>query len=279
MKTSPSESPDAARQPRGVAGLFDEFERKALFKKYLIFLGWIEVGVFASCWLFNIGSQGYDRNGPVESPFPWREYFLIAFVAPIAITFLIGLITIGFNKYFGEEKASDEGGDASGAAASGAEASGKAHKALFVMGILRKLPFLATLLLLCMGAGIVYNLNGILRLIGTVGEKSVKILLMGATGLLAVAAVFALILIVMNYKLRKRSMEYQYRSEVAERFGLIILEDNTVMNGQGKLLVQGKKMKDAVPLLTAEVAEPEAEPETSREPGAATARVDFSASS
>ena len=47
--------------------------------------------------------------------------------------------------------------------------------------------------------------------------------------------------------------QYQYKSQVAERFGLIILEDNTVLDRDGKLLVNGKKWKSAVPLLPAEV--------------------------
>ena len=44
-------------------------------------------------------------------------------------------------------------------------------------------------------------------------------------------------------------MEYRYRSEMAERFGLIILEDNTVLNNEGKLISHGKKL---LPLLPAD---------------------------
>ena len=88
MKTS---SNTTARPRHGIAALFDDFERKELFKKYLIFLGWIEIFIFASCWLYNIGNDGYDKYGPVEAPFPWRAYFLISFLAPVAITFLMGI--------------------------------------------------------------------------------------------------------------------------------------------------------------------------------------------
>ena len=38
-------------------------------------------------------------------------------------------------------------------------------------------------------------------------------------------------------------MEYQYKTQVAEKFGLVILEDNTVLNSSGKLLVNGRKFK------------------------------------
>jgi len=42
-------------------------------------------------------------------------------------------------------------------------------------------------------------------------------------------------------------MEYRYRSEMAERFGLIILEDNTVFNNEGKLVSHGKKLASPSP--------------------------------
>ncbi len=58
-------------------------------------------------------------------------------------------------------------------------------------------------------------------------------------------------LILLSYKLRKKSMEYQYKTEMGQRFGLLILEDNTVINSEGKLLIQGKKWKDTVALLPA----------------------------
>jgi hypothetical protein len=54
-------------------------------------------------------------------------------------------------------------------------------------------------------------------------------------------------------------MAYQYRSDVAERFGLIILDDNTVLNSDGKLLIQGRKWKASVPLLPGSTQEPAVE--------------------
>jgi hypothetical protein len=114
---------------------------------------------------------------------------------------------------------------------------------------LRRLPFLGLLLLLGVVVGFFYKLDRIVGLIGSIGEKSVKILLVSAAVILVLVSFFALILLILNYQLRKRAMEYRYKSQVAERFGLIILEDNTVLNSQGKLLVNGRKWKDAVQLL------------------------------
>jgi hypothetical protein len=76
---------------------------------------------------------------------------------------------------------------------------------------------------------------------GSVGEKSVKILLTSLSVILLLASIFALILIILYYRLRKTEMEYQYKARIAEKFGLVILEDKTVLNSSGKLLVNGRK--------------------------------------
>lgn len=233
---------------KGIAALFDDSERKEIFRKYLFFLGWVEVFIFVGCWLYQLGEQGYDRYGPIEIPFPWKMYFLLSFLTPLAITFLLGVIIIGFNKYFGEPEASsstllEQEADLAG------DKSSRAYRLYVMMNWLQKLPFLVLLLLLGIAVGVFYKLEVILGFIGAVGEKSVHIVLISSAVILAIAVVFALILIVLNFKLRKKSMEYKYKTEMAERFGLIILEDNTVISGEGKLLINGKKFKDVVPLL------------------------------
>ena len=83
-------SKQKTKELRGIGALFSEVERKDLFRKYLYFLCWIELGILITCWLYQLGDSG--------SIFPWRLYFLIAFLAPIAITFLAGTIVAGFNK-------------------------------------------------------------------------------------------------------------------------------------------------------------------------------------
>jgi hypothetical protein len=249
----------------GLAGLFDHSERKTLFRKYVIFLGWVELLILVVCWLYQLGDRGYDRFGPVEVPFPWKIYFLISFLAPIAITFLIGVVIVGFNKYFGDAHPAGETAHAADDPNLSGEKAGRVYQLQKLMTWLQRLPFLALLLLLGIGAIFFYKLDAFLGFVGNVGEKSVRIVLISAAVLVLIASIFALILIVLNYQLRKRSMDYQYKSEVAERFGLIILEDNTVLNSQGKLLIQGKKGKEMLPLLSAETGKAE-EPEPAAGP-------------
>ncbi len=240
---------------RGIAALYDEAERKTIFRKYLYFLGWVELGILLTCWLYQIGD-----SGQAEQVFPWRLYFLIAFLAPIAITFLLGTIVAGFNRYFAEPEQAEpverefETGENAGA--------GKIHQLSRVVVLVQKLPFLALLLLLGASVAFFYKLDAIGTLIGSVGERSVKIVLISLGVLLLLASIFALILIILNYRLRKSAMEYQYKSQVAERFGLVILEDNTVLNSSGKLLVNGRKFKQVNNLLP----EPPRESESAGEP-------------
>lgn len=231
--------------------LFNPEERKELFKKYLYFLGWLELLIFVGCWIYQLGSETYDKTGvAVDIPFPWRAYFTIAFLAPILITFVIGVIIAAFNRYLidrePEQQSSDNLEDIKG------DFSAKHQRLARMVKQIQSVPFLGLLLLLGLGVVALYNLDAILTVIGTIGEKTVKITIMFIVAILGLISVFAMVLIVLNYRLRKKSMEYRFRSEMAERFGLIILEDNTVLNHEGKLLVQGKKWKKALPNLESE---------------------------
>ncbi len=228
---------------KGVAALFDDNERKDLFRKYLYFLGWIELAILLTCWLYQIADGGREGG----STFPWRLYFVIAFLAPVAITFLLGTVVVGFNSYFAEPEQAAAGEHEIKSVDS--LATGKIHQLDRIVALLRKLPFLALLLLLGFAVALFYKLDVILAAIGNVGEKTASFVLTSLGIILLLVTVFASILIVLNYKLRKRAMDYQFKSQVAERLGLVILEDNTVLNSEGKLVVNGGKFKPPLQLL------------------------------
>jgi hypothetical protein len=228
----------------GIAALFNEVERKDLFRKYLYFLCWVELGILLTCWLYQIADSGRDG----ESIFPWRLYFLVAFLAPIAITFVMGTVVAGFNKYFAEPERA--GADAASQSENVESAgTGRIQGLSRMVALIQRLPFLALLLLLGVGTAFFYKLGAIAAIIGSIGEKSAKIVLTSMSVILLLASIFALILIILNYRLRKTAMEYQYKAQVAEKFGLVILEDNTVLNSSGKLLVNGRKFVKALELL------------------------------
>jgi len=228
----------------GIAALFDEMERKDLFRKYLYFLFWVELGILLTCWLYQIGESGHDG----ESTFPWRLYFLVAFLAPIAITFLMGTVVAGFNKYFAEPEHANAKAQGQSEASESA-GTGRIHGLSRMVAFIQRLPFLALLLMLGVVTAFFYKLNVIAGLIGSIGEESVKILLTSLSVILLLASIFALIQIILNYRLRKTAMEYQYKAQVAEKLGLVILQDNTVLNSSGKLLVNGRKFGNGLEIL------------------------------
>ncbi len=230
------------KELRGIGALFSEVERKDLFRKYFHFLCWVELGILITCWLYQVSSGG----GQGHSAFPWRLYFLVAFLAPVAITFLTGTIVVGFNKYFTE--VGEEGAETKWQAVPAA-GGGRIERLGTMVAWVQRLPFLALLLLLGVAAGVFYKLDAIISLVGTIGGKSLEILLISLGVVLFLGALLGLILLIMNYKLRKAAMEYEYKTQVAEKFGLVILEDNTVMNSSGKLLVNGVKFGKSAGLL------------------------------
>lgn len=233
---------------KGIAAFFSIEERKEILKKYLYFLGWLEVLIFVGCWIYQLGSYDYAGTGPIDIPFPLKAYFALSFLAPIATTFIIGTILVGFNRYFVEDNASiirveeDIAGEK--------ESSDKLRKLYRIVRWFHHVPFLGLLLLLGLAIGIFYKFDTILTFIGNFGEQSLKMLLILSVSLIALLSFFAMVLILLNYRLRRRAMEYQFRSEMAEKFGLIILEDNTVLDRSGRLLIQGKKWKKALPSMS-----------------------------
>jgi hypothetical protein len=212
---------------RGIASLFGENELKSLFKKYLIWMIVIEAFIFFVCWVYQLGIDQFSESGQTNVPFPWRTYFLVAFLAPIMITFLLGIITLAFNKYIYGTEPGDGLEDAD---------PSKRGKIQNVYASLVQLPFLLSLLLLAGLAGAIYNLDTIMLFLGRFGEASIKIVLivLGAVGVGGSA--YGLIRMVLNYKLRKQTMDYEYKRDVMDRLGVAVLNDKTVITPQGQII-------------------------------------------
>ena len=202
---------------RGIAALFDDMERKNIFRKYLYFLGWVELGILLTCWLYQIGD-----SGQAEPVFPWRLYFLIAFLAPVAITFLLGTIVAGFNRYFAEPE-QVEPVEREFEAGENAEKTGKIQQLSLMVAWVQKLPFLALLLLLGLAVAFFYKLDAIGAIIGSVGERSVKIVLISLGVILLLASIFALILIILNYRFANRRWNTSTNPRLPKDSGLSFL--------------------------------------------------------
>ena len=64
---------------KGVASLFDDYEIKDLFRRYIQLLIVVEVLIFLVCWVYQLGIDEVAVTGkPVDIPFPWKAYFLVS---------------------------------------------------------------------------------------------------------------------------------------------------------------------------------------------------------
>jgi len=212
---------------KGIANLFDKAELKNFILNYLIILVVVEGLIFFVSFIVHLSGS--------EDGFPWRPYIFASFIAPVAITFMFGVVVLFFNKYLYEythtsgnqEMTTGFGGDLS-----------TPSKLQMAIHITRQVPFLLGLLLLVLAAGIIYKIDDILVFIGHAGERAAFYLLIALGVLLAVAAVFGMVWMYLSYRLRREKLnhQYQYRKDVAERLGLVILDDNSVFDREGKAI-------------------------------------------
>jgi hypothetical protein len=176
--------------------------------------------------------------GPDKGPFPWKFYFFVAFISPVAITFLLGVIVLAFNQFIFDH-APNVGEDGRVEAATDDNRSKLFQFNLFLIHM-KKLPFLPVLFALVICTVLFYKLDAILLFVFNAGEKVVTYLLIAGGVLLAVGLVIGLAWVVSNYKLSKKQMEheYRYRNDVMEKLGFLITKDDTVIDKNGKMISQ-----------------------------------------
>jgi hypothetical protein len=214
---------------KGVASLFDDYEIKDLFRRYIQLLIVVEVLIFLVCWVYQLGLDQVAVTGaPVDVPFPWKAYFLVAFSAPVALTFLIGIVVVAFNSFLYGQKRGPLFKDTS--------AEGGMGRIARAANFCFQLPFLLTLLLLGIFIGVVYNIGAIMEYLARFGEAAAKIALVALGCILVAGTIFGVVRMVLNYKLRKKNMEYDYKREVMERLGIAILDEQTMVDSRGQVL-------------------------------------------
>lgn len=214
---------------KGVAALFDDYEIKDLFRRYIQLLIVVEVLIFLVCWVYQLGIDEVAVTGkPVDVPFPWKAYFLVSFSAPVAVTFLVGIVVVAFNSFLFGQKGRPVFKET--------QEEGFAGKVVRAANFCFQLPFLLTLLLLGVFIGIVFNLGVITEYLARFGEAASKVILIGLGCVLLAGTIFGVVRMVLNYKLRKKNMEYDYKREVMDRLGIAILDERTMIDGQGQVV-------------------------------------------
>jgi MFS family permease len=182
---------------------WDPLERRYVFNSFLIVVALVEVLIFVvtAIWQIDEGVLG----GPVKViPFPWKEYLYAAFTAPLVMLFLFGIVVRGFQAFGPEEAEGEQPGDG--------KSGRRRHRFQFFLGLA---AFLGLLILWFYGKQVLALATLFLKTLG----------LGGAYLLVAVVALAALYLplrLILNYRLQKKALEYQYLEYLAEHHGVVL---------------------------------------------------------
>lgn len=210
---------------RGVASLFEQSELKKFVKSYLTLIFFMEIVIFLFCFMCQLE--------PIKIPFPWRYYFLASFLFPIALTFLLGIFISAFNTFFFGPPHAWRSDDEKNDAPPIPERLGKLNASLH---FLKNAPFMLSLLLLGVGAILFSHLDGFLSVMAGLGEKAIRFSLIGLGVIAAIGTVFGIIWIIGRYKLEKLRFEYDYKREVMAQLGVIITENNAIVDAKGNMV-------------------------------------------
>lgn len=213
----------------GIASMLEKTEIKEYFDTLFILVLGIEFVIFVAHFIGSIG--------PDKGMFPWKQYFFVSFIAPIVLVFLIGLVIIGFNYYIFGNDYSEDALDHTDELEKGKTLK---YTTQNFIRFLNQVPVLAGLFAIGMGSVILYKLDTILKVIGHVGERTAFYIFIMLAVVVAGALIFLLFWLFWKFRLHKMEMErrWEFKNRVMEKSGLIILENNMVLNEQGKVLTQ-----------------------------------------
>jgi hypothetical protein len=184
---------------------YDPLEKRYVFNSFLVVVGLVEILILVFTLIWKIDFDAIFANEVREAvPFPWKEYLLASFIAPIALLFLFGLVIQGFEMLC--QNAPESG--------PGRGRGGKWGRWGYLMGLL---GFMAALVLVINGKQVFYLLSSTIKFIG-LGGSYVLI------ALLALALLYLPLRLWLRYRLQKQAMEYQYLLTLAERHGVVVVD-------------------------------------------------------
>jgi hypothetical protein len=183
---------------------WDPLERRYIFNSFLIVVVLVEILIFVVTLIWQI-DEGV-LGGPVKAiPFPWKEYLFTAFAAPLVLLFLFGVIVRGFQA-FGPEAAAGTDQPRHGKPARWR------HRFQFFMGLA---AFLGLLILWLFGPQLLALMNQFFKTLGLGGTYLL-------VALVALAALYLPLRLILNYRLQRKALEYQYLEYLAERHGVVL---------------------------------------------------------
>lgn len=210
----------------GLAATFSSEEVKKLFFSYLITILSIEGLILFFSYINLLATD--------SSAFPWKPYLFATFIAPIATTFIFGLILLTFNRFFFNESpvaVENQGLNAHGFSF---------NRVDFFFQTVHRLPILFSMFLLIVATVLAYKLDVIVLYMAQVGVSTARYLFFTLIGVLAVTAVGIAIWMILSYRLRQKSLltGHQYRMQLMEQFEMVLLDDGTMINKKGDVVYQ-----------------------------------------
>jgi hypothetical protein len=183
---------------------YDPLEKRYVFNSFLVVVGLIEILILVFTLIWQL-DEGIFTEQPVVIPFPWGSYLLAAFVAPLALVFLFGVVIQGF-EFFGQDRP-----EAPDSAKGWGARLGRRR---YLLGLL---ACLAVLGLALQGKNALPLMAAAVKFIGLGGAY-------GLIALLALALLYLPLRLWLRYRLQKQAMEYQYLLTLAERHGVVVVD-------------------------------------------------------
>jgi hypothetical protein len=185
---------------------YDPLEKRYVFNSFLVVVGLVEILilVFTLIWQMD---EGIFTEHPTVILFPWSQYLLATFVAPIALLFLFGVVIQGFELLCGEAPAARPG-------VTRGPWGVRLGRWRYLLGLL---AFMAVLVLVLQGKSVLPRAASAIKFIGLGGAY-------GLIALLALALLYLWVRLWLRYRLQKQAMEYQYLLTLAERHGVVVVD-------------------------------------------------------
>jgi hypothetical protein len=183
---------------------YDPLEKRYVFNSFLVVVGLVEILILVFTLIWQL-DEGIFTDHPVVIPFPWSTYLLAAFVAPIVMVFLFGVIIQGFEFYCREAPEAGERGKGWGA---------RWWRWRYLWGLLAGMAVLGLAL---QGRNALPMMAAAIKFIGLGGAYTL-------IALLALALLYLWVRLWLRYRLQKQAMEYQYLLTLAERHGVVVVD-------------------------------------------------------
>jgi hypothetical protein len=210
---------------------YDPLEKRYIFNSFLMVVGLVEILILVFTLIWKIDFDAIFANEMrAAAPFPWKEYLLAAFMAPIALLFLFGLIIQGFEVL---GRGTPESGSGGGRWA-------RLGRWRYLLGLL---AFMAALVVFVNGKYVFQLLSATIKFIGLGGAY-------GLIALMALALLYLPLRLWLRYRLQKQAMEYQYLLTLAQRHGVVLVDPKLHPELAAELEAQKNGAAPAVSLLS-----------------------------